>query len=644
MHNLLRLALFGLIVAIMPTTVSFAAVAGIELPDTPELYDDNDDTVVSIEELLAVETTDTKCATAIMKNALTKNQSKISAASTEQEIKSYITAELMSADVLRAVLACPEIAGTDEMETIKFLPIEYTAPGGQHLVINYEAQPKLLKQRLMLATKHSLTSDDSGGIGGDGAVWVNTDPSWYAIMVTQAGALDNFVGDEKNNIIPLRYIYDHIDEMYPSGWSCTSKSALANDSDEINLAMKQTIGLGDEDTNDYYVAGDVNLSWISYTEIALDIALTVATFGASATASIALKSARAVKTLRNLERTIKNLRQLERVQNYMRLEHELATTKRALETAKTVGKASNISKLEKEVAATKEALEVARNANKADDVLKLEKELETAEKALDFAKNHNHAADIIAHEKRIKDLNKGMKQMEKADDNVKQYKQASESFSEINKWRRNLKGIKRRNHGNVLARSYRTSKAAIKSIKASRTGAATIKKGSKIARSSMKSGKLRDWLFHATRATGAAAAKGTADASFLYGAIKFAGDMYDYTATSTDEFTSGLDFKPLLLLSADDIEGQDNVVNYGMWLMWSGDSDDMADDDAAYLQAMDFAEKFWVDLTELQENTARHTCNIDIYVVHPVIRNPGTPDAELYYLIMTDIPWTTANE
>ena len=78
-----------------------------------------------------------------------------------------------------------------------------------------------------------------------------------------------------------------------------------------------------------------------------------------------------------------------------------------------------------------------------------------------------------------------------------------------------------------------------------------------------------------------------------------------------------------------------------MWLMWEGDTYSRADDDAAYLQAMDFATKFYLDLSEYQGYNAS-PCNIDIYVVHPILRNPGT-DPELYYLIMNDIPWSTAN-
>ena len=96
----------------------------------------------------------------------------------------------------------------------------------------------------------------------------------------------------------------------------------------------------------------------------------------------------------------------------------------------------------------------------------------------------------------------------------------------------------------------------------------------------------------------------------------------------------------MLLLSADDIAGQEDTINYGMWLMWMGDSTSATDDDAAYLQVMDFAAKFYEDLYELQRES-NSPCNVDIFVVRPVLRNPASDDAELYYLVMNDEPWTT---
>ena len=116
--------------------------------------------------------------------------------------------------------------------------------------------------------------------------------------------------------------------------------------------------------------------------------------------------------------------------------------------------------------------------------------------------------------------------------------------------------------------------------------------------------------------------------------------MYDYTSDNTDQYTNGLKFKPLLLLSADDIAGQENVVNYGMWILFAGSSTDANDDNAAYLQAMDFASKFYEDLYDIQDES-NSPCNVDIFVVRPVLRNPDTNNPELFYLIMNDEPWTT---
>ena len=116
--------------------------------------------------------------------------------------------------------------------------------------------------------------------------------------------------------------------------------------------------------------------------------------------------------------------------------------------------------------------------------------------------------------------------------------------------------------------------------------------------------------------------------------------MYDYTSTSTDQYTNGIEFKPLLLLSADDLAGQENVVNYGMWILFAGSSTNVSDDDAAYLQAMDFAAKLHEDLLEIQNNT-NSPCNVDIFVVRPILRNPDTDNADIFYLIMNDTPWTT---
>ncbi|MCL2369300.1 MAG: hypothetical protein FWC83_01335, partial [Alphaproteobacteria bacterium] len=171
------------------------------------------------------------------------------------------------------------------------------------------------------------------------------------------------------------------------------------------------------------------------------------------------------------------------------------------------------------------------------------------------------------------------------------------------------------------------------------------------------SGRVRDWMFHATRVSGdylarqaAGAGLGTARAlrqgGMLYGAVRFLRGMYGFTEHEVGDFTSGIQFKPLLLLSADRLE-EGNVVNHSMWVLFRGHSTSPADDDAAMLQAFDFAAKFHQDMQETQWDWQDSPglrigggfCDVDIFVVRPIIRNPNSTSPELYYLIMNDVPW-----
>lgn len=579
-------------VIITPMTVANADDL-VDVPSSDDVIESPD--FIPADQLLSREPDNTECATAALADALARNASAVNEQSPEYEIEQWIQETFAAQDVLRAVLACPEIANIDETDSVKFLPVKYTFPGGREIVINYETQPKVLKQRLSLATKRALpTTDPNPAVGpADDAIWTNTNPAWYGIIAVEHGALSQFVGEDKNNTISLKYINDHISNIYPHGFHCTSKSALALDSDELNQVVHTSVRL-DDDSNDYYVAGDVDLSWISYAEMALDVAITVATAGGGAVVLGATKASRASRALHGLTATIKNLRNIESVQKYIRISNRAS-------------KATN-------------------------EIAKLNKAIKTEKNAAEIAKMEEQ---VRKYSDELKDISKTMKEMERSDKDVKKFKEATDSFKELNKYRRNLRALRPAQRGNIIARAFRAFRAA-------NTGNKTIKRGAKIARSSMKSGKVRDWLFHSTRANIGKLAKLEEAGGLLYSAIKFAGDMYDYTESSTGNFTNGVDFKPLLLLSADDLKGQENVVNYGMWLMWAGDSTSPADDDAAFLQAMDFAEKVWQDFVSFQQDHNRHDCNIDMYVVRPIIRNPDSDNAELYYLIMNDTPWTTA--
>ena len=559
---------------------------------TPDGYED----ALTVDEILVTQPNETECATKVFADALAKNVGNIKESDPETVIQVWIQQTFTDKNTLTQVLACPEIAGAADDETIKFMPIQYTFPGGREIIVNYETQPKVLKQHLKLATKRGLPSSDPNprvGSINDTAVWTNTDPAWYAIMVTEHGALDNFVGPDKNNTISIDYIKEHIDELYPNGalngGNCTSRSALASDTDMINRTVTKTVNMkettGEEDTNDYYVAGDINLQWISYLEMALDVVITVVTFGGGTVISGVAKAARASRALKGMKTSLNTLKQSDKVVDFIK------TTQR-------------IDKLNDEI------------------------------KTLDTV---NDATKIADKTKELDKLKDALKDLDKQDD-VKKYKETMETYKKLNAYRRNLRMLRPAQRGNIIARAARAGKAT----KAAWTGGKLLRKGAKLGKSGKFSGRIRDYLFHSTMRNVSRLGKMSAAGGILYSALKFAGDMYDRTETSTGEFTSGVDFAPLLLLSADDLQGQENVVNYGMWLMWAGDSLSAADDDAAYLQAMDFAAKFHEDLTEMQSDT-NSPCNVDIFIVRPILRDPGSDNAALYYLVMTDQPWTTAD-
>lgn len=584
----------SLVIALCATRVAFCAdaqniPASASTNTTSIIGDGTSDfgtDFIPTSELLARTPDETQCATAAFANALRENAGAVSETDSETDIQKWIYQTFNNADVLRAVLSCPEIASRADDETIKFLPITYTFPAGREIVVNYETQPKILKQRVTLSEKRSLPSSDPNprvGAPDDDAIWTNTDPAWYGIMVVQSGTLDNFVGPNKNNTISLKYINDNIDTLFPQGNQCTGKSALTNDNTMINRAMRETVAL-DDDTNDYYVAGDANLQWISYLEIGLDVAITVATMGGGTVVLGATKAARASRTLKNLSTTLRTLRQTDSVRDYVRISQQYAR-----------------------------AAEELRNIDRVAD-----------------------AAGYARKSAEVENYARTMRNLESTDDNVRQYRQASETFSSLNQYRRTLRGWRIPQRGNIIARTWRA-------VRAANTGATQLRSAARVARSSTLSGRVRDWLFQSTLANVGALARLERAGGFIYGALKFVGGMYDWTETSTGDFTSGIEFKPLTLLSADDLQGQENVINHGMWLMWAGDAYTAADDDAAFLQAMDFANKFHFNLDTIQADENNHACDVDIYVVRPIIRNPGSDNPELYYLVMNDEPWTTHN-
>ena len=405
----------------------------------------------------------------------------------------------------------------------------------------------------------------------------------------------------------------------------------------------------DDDNNNYYIAGDRDLRWISVAEVVVDIALSIVSWGGYAAASGASKGLRATRTAAKLRGSLQALVKIESVQKYLRHSLQVAKYTKEIDNMNDVAKSiRNIEKLEQALAKipknSKKYERIAQqleNAKrlKSQNMWKLGKAGTGIDKVEDIEKLDKM---IVQNKKEIAEIQKTMAEMAKTDKNVAEYVKEYDALKDLIKYSNELKTFKNARTGNVITRTWQGAKNIGKSIKAANTGTKTLDRTARVARQGAKSGRARDWLFHSTMRNIGRVARVGEDLAALNFVLGIIGGFYDWADTDTDEFTNGIQMKPFLLLSADSIEGQDNVVNYGMWLMWAGNSTSARDDDTAYLQAMDFAQKFYQDLTEVQEETGRHACDVDIYVVRPIIRNPGSDSQELYWLVMNDEPWSTA--
>ena len=615
----------------------------------PLLAGDKDSDILTAEEILATAHPEipTPCATEKFAEAVKEELEDISPTTPEVEVRALAHKAMFDGDVLEEVLNdCPELKNvTDRLTTITFTPIVYKFPNGREITINYTTQLKVLDQKLQLANKRSLPNGKPNPKLMDqedpGAIYINTDPAWYAIMVVEHDSLSEFVGEKKNNTLSMKWINDNIDNIYPRGAFCTSKSALANDHYTINEVVRKIADL-EKDTNDYYVAGDVNLEWVMYAEIAAEIALTIVTVGGGEAALIGLKGARATRTAKNLTKSLKALRKMEDVTKY--IDNARKITQHTDDIAKLGKYEKNLKKLEK---ARKKGKDISTYEKEIKQTLDAAKEIDPSitEEAL---KNPDKIKDLQKNlQTEITKLEKKAKNLEKSSENVRKYKETADSFSKVMKYRRELRAF-RPQTGNIITRNLKKIGAAGKTFKAANTGAKTMTKAANVARAGMSSrtAKIGDWLIDSTLKHGARIAKFERNLGTLYAAVAFLGDMYDYTSNTSKQYSNGIEFKPLCLLSADDLEGQENEVNYGMWLMWEGNSKDSADDDAAFLQAMDFAEKFNYVLSEYQDEHGKN-CDVDIYVVKPIIRldetDPNETKGELFYLFMNDTPWNAYN-
>lgn len=104
---------------------------------------------------------------------------------------------------------------------------------------------------------------------------------------------------------------------------------------------------------------------------------------------------------------------------------------------------------------------------------------------------------------------------------------------------------------------------------------------------------------------------------------------FGYSSASY-KLDDNLKFNSFGLLSADDLEGRENVVSHGAWLMF--EEGGAINEDDTLNEALRFAEEFQEDLSKI--NTEDPQCDVDIYVVQPAISNPDTTGKrEVYYII-----------
>lgn len=105
---------------------------------------------------------------------------------------------------------------------------------------------------------------------------------------------------------------------------------------------------------------------------------------------------------------------------------------------------------------------------------------------------------------------------------------------------------------------------------------------------------------------------------------------FGYSSAAVNNYADGVSFNSFGLLSADDLEGRENVVSHGAWLQI--EEGGAVNEDDPLNEALAFAEAFTEDMIKI--NSEDPQCDVDIYVVQPGISNKDKLGVrEIYYVI-----------
>lgn len=184
---------------------------------------------------------------------------------------------------------------------------------------------------------------------------------WYGILVVKKGSLDKYANSD-TPIISTEYMKSHKDEFFPGNSdralglrrACTHGNHMAHDKDVVNRAAHMTMN---EDNsfwkgNDYYIYDGEDVYW-GWATIAGEVALALATLGASAAAQASATSAQAAAAAAQAAATASNtLKSTYSVIKTVDLTTDTKKIDRAIKLSKAAKKGTDTAAVDSRAAAT----------------------------------------------------------------------------------------------------------------------------------------------------------------------------------------------------------------------------------------------------------------------------------------------------